>query len=157
MASPTSIVNRAEPGDQEQKQLELQELLESLAQHKKSVQSLLTVIQDLDKSGILDILHAILNAKEQVATIVLEQILKPSVLSTVKNAMTAVGLVSQIDSDQLSRLTEALVAGLQSGQENLEANKRVGLFDLLRTLKDPGTQRTLSLALGVLHGVGEKL
>ncbi|WP_157068501.1 DUF1641 domain-containing protein [Alicyclobacillus sendaiensis] len=157
MARPITNIKRIEFTKPEQNRIALHELEDSVADHKKALQSLLVLIQDLENSGVLEILHAALNSKEKIASIALEQILKPSVLNGVKNAMTAVGLVMKMDPDQVGALVDAVVVGLQRGQENLESNKKVGVFELVKALRDPGVNRALAFVLGLLQGLGEKL
>ncbi|GMA62725.1 DUF1641 domain-containing protein [Alicyclobacillus fastidiosus] len=132
MAKPTTNVNRLEPTKEDQLKDASQAMQEAFAAHGEAINSLLVVIQDLHDSGLLDILHALLNSKEKVASIALEQILKPSVLNTIKNAMTACSMVSKIDPSHVNALGEALVVGLKRGQDNLESGKRVGVFQLAK-------------------------
>ncbi|EPZ52762.1 DUF1641 domain-containing protein [Alicyclobacillus acidoterrestris] len=157
MAQPTTKIKRIEITEQDEKRRSLQELQESVADHQEALQSLLTLIQDLESSGVLEILHALLNSKEKVASIALEQILKPSVLNTIKNAMTAMGVVSKIDPEQLGVLMEAFIAGLHQGQKSLESNQRVSMFNLVKAFRDPGVNRALTFMLGLLQGLGQKL
>ena len=157
MAQPTTNIKNIEYTSEEQDMMALKQWRATLVESQEALERLLQVVQDLHESGILDILHGLLTSKEKIAGILLEQILKPSVLGTVKNAMTAIGTVSKIDPNQLSTLTEALVSGLQAGQERLELNKKTGVFELAKALRDPGSNRALSLVLGVLQGLGQAL
>ncbi|MCL6633714.1 MAG: DUF1641 domain-containing protein [Alicyclobacillus herbarius] len=157
MARPINNVKRIEPTQLERNQEALQELGESIAKHQDALQSLLTLIADLENSGVLEMLHALLNSKEKIASIVLDQVLKPSVLNTVKNGMTAMGTVSKIDPEELGLLMEAVVTGLHQGQESLKSKGKVGVFDLVKASRDPGVKRALGFMLGFLQGMGEKL
>ena len=130
---------------------------ESVADHQEALQSLLTLIQDLDSSGVLEILHALLNSKEKVASIALKQILKPSVLNHDKKHYDRDGDRHKIDPEQLDMLMEALISGLHQGQKRLESNKRVSMFNLAKALRDPGVNRALAFMLGLLQGMGQKL
>ncbi|KPV45200.1 DUF1641 domain-containing protein [Alicyclobacillus ferrooxydans] len=157
MAQPTTNIKYIEFTSEEQDIMALKELQAAVVERQEALERLLQVIQDLHESGIFDILHGLLVSKEKIAGILLEQILKPSVLGTVKNAMTAMGTVSKIDPNQLSTLTEALVSGLEAGQERLESNKKAGMFELAKALRDPGMNRALVLMLGFLQGLGQAL
>ncbi|QSO46689.1 helical membrane plugin domain-containing protein [Alicyclobacillus mengziensis] len=157
MAQPTTNIKYIEFTSEEQDIMALKQLQAAVVERQEALERLLQVIQDLHESGIFDILHGLLVSKEKIAGILLEQILKPSVLGTVKNAMTAMGTVSKIDPNQLSTLTEALVSGLKAGQERLESNKKAGMFELAKALRDPGMNRALVLMLGFLQGLGQAL
>ena len=157
MAQPTTNIKYIEFTSEEQDIMARKQLQAAVVERQEALERLLQVIQDLHESGIFDILHGLLVSKEKIAGILLEQILKPSVLGTVKNAMTAMGTVSKIDPNQLSTLTEALVSGLKSGQERLESNKKAGMFELAKALRDPGMNRALVLMLGFLQGLGQAL
>nr|WP_230087952.1 DUF1641 domain-containing protein [Alicyclobacillus mali (ex Roth et al. 2021)] len=71
--------------------------------------------------------------------------------------MIAVGLVGKIDPDRIGALADAVVVGLQRGHESLESNKKVGVFELVKALRDPGVNRALAFVLGLLRGLGERL
>ncbi|WP_206922147.1 DUF1641 domain-containing protein [Alicyclobacillus suci] len=157
MAKPTTSINRVEPSHEEQSMEVTQELQAVFAAHSDAIKSLLVLVQDLHDSGVLEMLHALLNSKEKVASIVLEQVLKPSVLNTIKNAMTALGMVSKLDAEQLGKLTDAMVTGLEHGQAKLASGERVGVFQLAKAVRNPDINRTLALMLGLAEGMGQKL
>jgi uncharacterized protein YjgD (DUF1641 family) len=157
VAKPTTDVKQSESVQGEQGQKSLQEIQQVFDTYGDAIESFLVVLQDLHHSGLLEMVHSLLNAKEKVASIALEQVLKPSVLNTIKNAMSALAMVSKLNPDQLSTLTEAVVAGLHQGQERLDGGKRVGVIDLAKAMRNPDINRTLALLLGVLQGMGQKL
>lgn len=157
MASPITKITQVKPTHEQEVEQSLTNLQDSLVEHQEALQSLLVLIQDLQNSGVLDILHSLLNAKEKVATIALEQILKPSVLATMKNAMTVIGMVSKVNPEQLQQISDALVTGLERGKERLISDRRVTMLDVATALRDPGVNRSVGFMLALLQGMGQKL
>jgi uncharacterized protein YjgD (DUF1641 family) len=89
----------------------------------------------LQNSGIIDILQAFLSSKATIATIALEQVQRPSMISTINNAMTGMGMVSKIDAKQLGVLTDALVTGLQQVRKRSIRIKNLASYNFLRRFK----------------------
>jgi uncharacterized protein YjgD (DUF1641 family) len=157
VALPIQNIERVEPTKESKEQEVFRQLQESVAEHAEALQSLLLLVQDLQNSEVFDILHALFNSKEKISSIALEQILKPSVLNTIKNAMTAVGFVGKIPPDQFNTLIHALVSGLERGQEKVVSNQRIGAFTLVSALRDPDVNRAITWLVGFLKGMGEQL
>ncbi|MCL6633256.1 MAG: DUF1641 domain-containing protein [Alicyclobacillus herbarius] len=157
MARPINVVERTEQTAERQQAEALQELSVMVAKHHDVLMEMLTVAKDLNDSGVFDILHGLLSAKERVAAIALEQALKPGVVNILKNAMMAIQVVASLSPDTLAALGDAALAGLEGGQQALERKGKPGLLRVMRDLRDPNVQRALTWLLGFLRGMGERL
>jgi uncharacterized protein YjgD (DUF1641 family) len=157
MAKPIRIVRKLEPSPEERQQQAMQELAQSLTDNQEALQQSLKLVRELHESGALELVTALLQSREQVAKIAVDQLVKPSVTQTINNAMALAGAVGQLNPDVTKKVVGGVVNGMERASEVLERNEKVGLFDLLKALRDPAVNKALALGLGFLRGFGEKI
>ncbi|QSO47127.1 helical membrane plugin domain-containing protein [Alicyclobacillus mengziensis] len=146
MAAPIQKVIRQEP---------VQSPLES--KHPSASEELQLLVEELHQSGILEAARAMLGAKESIAKILVEQLLRKDVLTLINNVMAAGTVLTKLDPGQLERLTEGLNAGVTEANETIERNQSISIMGLLKTLQDPDVNRALQFAIGFLKGLGKTI
>ncbi|QQE79024.1 DUF1641 domain-containing protein [Alicyclobacillus sp. SO9] len=157
MASPSTSIHREQPNEAELLSQSLQELTVTLTQHSSAIVSLLKLVAELEESGVLQTLTALLKAKNEVLAVALEQITKPGTVNAIENLLSVVQAVQKVDGKQVQSVLQALTQGLEVGHAHLKEKPEVGVFDLVRALRDPAVSRSMSLVLGGLKGFGEGL
>lgn len=157
MASPSTRIQKSEPSPADRNRESLQQLAENAALHSSALTGLLRLAGELEKSGVLAMGTALLAAKDQVLTVALEQVNRPASTNAIQNLMKVAETIGRVDGTQVENLLNAVVKGLEKGHEQLETNPEVGVFDLVRALRDPDINRALALVMGVLKGFGESL
>jgi uncharacterized protein YjgD (DUF1641 family) len=50
-----------------------------------------------------------------------------------------------------------LSKGLQKAEEGFQSNKKVGVFELVKLIRDPDVNRVIKFSLNLLKGLGEGL
>ncbi len=157
MATPiTSIkIKQLTPEEiQQEKILELQALL---ADQKDSINKIFEITADLDDSGILDAVKAMLYAKEDISEIAVNQAAREPVKNLINHVLTVAGMLTDIDPAVTIKLTNSVKSGLNEA-ELYEGNKQsVTILDLMKALKDPDINRSLKYGLNFLQGMGKGL
>lgn len=157
MANPISTVQKQELTPEQQKEQTLNQLLATLTDNAEGLQQTVKLLQQLNESGILPALQALLQAKEQVASIAMEQLLRPPVTNMINNAMAAAGALSSIEPETTRKLMDSVSQGLQKAEEGLVNNDSTSLWDLMKVIKDPDLNRALTFGLNLLKGLGQGL
>jgi|SRR3954453_4240805 uncharacterized protein YjgD (DUF1641 family) len=157
MAKPIKVIQRTELTDEQKKMHSLENLLSGVAQNKDSLLETLNLIQELHDSGIMDALGSLLKAKEKAAKIAVGQLTRQPVTNMINNAMAAGGILTELDPETTNKLAQSLTAGLKKAEQGLEADYKLGLFDLMKALKDPDINRALGFGFNLLKGMGEGL
>ncbi|KSU83516.1 DUF1641 domain-containing protein [Fictibacillus enclensis] len=157
MAQPiTKIVHPARTEKELQEQ-SLEAILTDLAKSGDGIREMIKLFNELHESGILGSVNGLVEAKEKVAGIAVEQLLRPQITNAINNMMAAAGALSDTNPDMTKKLMGALGNGLEKAEKGLEANEKVGVFDLMKALKDPDINRAIGFGLNLLKGVGEGL
>ncbi|MDH6348924.1 MULTISPECIES: DUF1641 domain-containing protein [Brevibacillus] len=157
MARPITKIVKPEVTEEEKQAQTVDRVLESLAQNPEGIQATIKLLQELHDSGILGALNAAVEAKEDIAKIVVGQMVRPPVTNMINNAMAAAGGLTELDPDMTKKLMSGVTKGLQRADEALQSGTKVGIFDLMKALRDPDINRAMGFGINLLKGIGEGL
>ncbi|ENQ3078577.1 DUF1641 domain-containing protein [Bacillus multifaciens] len=157
MAAPIKAIQRHELTEEEQKQQKLEDLKALLANHEEALNQMFNIVGELNDIGILEAASSMLKAKEPIAKIVLGQVTREPVTNLINNMMGAAGALTELDPELTKKLVSSVLKGMDEGNEHLESNKKVGILDLMKVLKDPDINRAIGFGLHFLKGMGKGL
>jgi uncharacterized protein YjgD (DUF1641 family) len=157
MASPISTVQKQELTPEQQSEQMMNQLLATLIENADGLKQTAKLLQELNGSGILPALQSLLQSKEQVATIAVQQLLRPPVTNMINNAMAAAGALSSVEPETTKKLMASLGEGLKKAEEGLANNQTTSVFTLMKVVKDPDINRALTFGLNLLKGLGQGL
>ncbi|MCJ8013989.1 DUF1641 domain-containing protein [Paenibacillus sp. KQZ6P-2] len=155
MAEPISIIKKRVLSEEEVKQQSLDQLKDSVAEHEQAIEKAIAVLSELYGSGVLEAAESLLKAKAKVAEIALHQAKRPEMTNMINNGLAAAGALSAIDPDQTAKLLSSVAKGLEEAKE--PQDKKLTMFSLMSTLKDPDVNRAISFGLQFLKGMGKGL
>ncbi|PJN91169.1 DUF1641 domain-containing protein, partial [Bacillus sp. mrc49] len=128
-----------------------------ISRNSDGIKETIKLLQELHDSGILGAINNLVEAKEDVAKIAVGQMLRPPVTNALNNAMAAAGVLTELDPETTQKLVGGLSKGLQRAEEGIQSNKKVGVFDLVKLLRDPDVNRVMRFTIDLLKGLGEGL
>ncbi|MDR7316461.1 DUF1641 domain-containing protein [Brevibacillus nitrificans] len=157
MARPITKVAEPTLSEKEKQDQKVERVLQSLAQNPEGIQATIKLLQELHDSGILGAVNAAVEAKEDIAKIVVGQMVRPPVTNMINNAMAAAGGLAELNPEMTKKLMGGVTKGLQQADEALRSGKKVGIFDLMKALRDPDINRAIGFGINLLKGVGKGL
>ncbi|SFI61326.1 DUF1641 domain-containing protein [Thermoflavimicrobium dichotomicum] len=157
MAQPISKMAKPVLNEEEQQKQSLEKVLQDVAKHADGIRDTLKLLQELHESGILEALHALVEAREKVAKIAVGQMLRPPVTHAINNLMAVAGVLAELDPKSTETIAGSVAKGLKKAEESVKTDTKVGLFDLIKALKDPDINRAIVFGLHLLKGMGEGL
>ncbi|CEH27910.1 hypothetical protein AM501_01795 [Aneurinibacillus migulanus] len=157
MAKPTTVIRKHEPTEAEKQAQALGDLVSFVAKNGDALQETLKVIQLLHESGALEVIGALIQSREKVMEIGVSQLSKPTMTRGVNNVMSAVGMLGELEPETIKKVFEGIVNGMQHSAEEVRAGKKTGVMDIMKAYKDPDINRALTVMLGFLKGMGQKL
>lgn len=155
MAKPIQTVERLPVNPIQEKQQNKEELIDLLIENKEGIVSLIEIVQKLQESGLLDMVNALLGRGDKVLSILLAEVNKPKLSNILDRLVNLAEMVGEIETEKLKSLTTQINAGIIEAESHLNGNKETTLIDLLKTLKDPEINRTITVFLGFLKGAGK--
>jgi len=157
MARPIQTIQKIELTEEQKKMQSLENLLSGVAESQDSLLETLNLLQELYDSGIIDALYSLLKAKESAAKIAVDQLTRQPVTNMINNAMAAGGILTELNPETTGKLAKSLTTGLKKAEHGLKDNRKIGLLDLIKAIKDPDINRALGFGFNLLKGIGEGL
>lgn len=155
MATPITNIRKKVLTEQEQQQQIIDQLQKQLADSNAALDRSLSILRELESSGILGAAESMLKAKAEISEIILGQVSRKEVTNLINNGMAAAGALTAIDPAQTSQLMGSVQQGLKEAAK--PSNEKIGLMSMLRAMKDPDIQRALGFGLRFLKGLGQGL
>ncbi|USG66144.1 DUF1641 domain-containing protein [Brevibacillus ruminantium] len=157
MARPITNIVVPPVTEKERQNQAVEGVIQVLVQNADGIQETIKLLQELHHSGILGALGAAVEAREDIAKVVVGQMERPPVTQLINNAMAAAGGLAELNPDMTKKLMSGLAKGLQKAEEGSCSEATVGIFDLIKALRDPDINRAIVFGINLLKGVGEGL
>ncbi|KIL47185.1 DUF1641 domain-containing protein [Jeotgalibacillus soli] len=157
MALPITMIKKNAQTEEQIKQQKLEELTALLAQNDDALTKTLDIIRELNNSGALEAASSMLQSKEKIAKIAVDQVGREPITNMINNLMGAAGILTNVDAEVTTKLVGSVVSGLQHGEEFVQSEKQIGVMDLLKVLKDPDANRAIGFGIHFLKGMGKEL
>ncbi|PEF23633.1 DUF1641 domain-containing protein [Bacillus pseudomycoides] len=157
MAAPIKAIQKQGLTEEEQKQQKLEDLKELLANNEEALNQMFNIVGELNDIGMLEAANSMLKAKEPIAKIVLGQVTREPVTNLINNMMGAAGALTELNPELTKKLVGSVLTGMDEGNQHLQSNKKVGILDLMKVLKDPNINRAIGFGLHFLKGMGKGL
>ncbi|MDR4458622.1 DUF1641 domain-containing protein, partial [Bacillus tropicus] len=143
MAAPIKAIQKQGLTEEEQKQQKLEDLKELLANNEEALNQMFNIVGELNDIGMLEAANSMLKAKEPIAKIVLGQVTREPVTNLINNMMGAAGALTELNPELTKKLVGSVLTGMDEGNQHLQSNKKVGILDLMKVLKDPDINRAI--------------
>ncbi|OCA87216.1 DUF1641 domain-containing protein [Pseudobacillus wudalianchiensis] len=157
MAAPITSIRKHEYIGEEQAQQKLTDLQKQLAEHEEALNSILTIVGELNDMGALEAANSMLQAKEKVASIAIHQASREPITNLINHFLSATDALANMDPNMMKKLTGSITAGVEEANEHLHSGKPLGMIDLLKVLKDPDINRAVRFGVHFLKGMGKEL
>ncbi|EJR03846.1 DUF1641 domain-containing protein [Bacillus cereus] len=157
MAAPIQAIQKQELTEEELKQQKLEDLKELLANNEDALNQMFNIVGELNDIGMLEAANSMLKAKEPIVKIVLGQVTREPVTNLINNMMGVAGALTELNPELTKKLVGSLLTGMDEGNQHLQSNKKVGILDLMKVLKDPDINRAIGFGLHFLKGMGKGL
>ncbi|MFJ7929878.1 DUF1641 domain-containing protein [Peribacillus sp. NPDC096448] len=156
MAAPITEIHN--PITEEEIRLKkLEELKTLITDNEDALNNMFKIVNELNDSGVFEAATSMLQGKEQIAKIALQQITRQPVTNLINTLMGATGALMNADAAQSTKLLNSALSGIDEGNKFLQADKKIGVLDLMKTLNDPDINRAIGFGVHFLKGMGKEL
>lgn len=155
MAAPITNIKKTVRTEEEIKQAKLEELQSLLAEQDEAIENLLELTGELNDSGIIEALNAMVKTRETIAKIAVEQTNRDPIKNLINHAINASAAISSISPEVTEKLTNGLKSGIAEAEQEMLNDSKVSLFSLMKALNDPDVNRAVTFGLHFLKGMGK--
>lgn len=153
MAEKLSTVKRMEIPEEVVHEENLDEVIKAVGDNKDAILKGIELLEALEKNGLLDMLNALIKHKEDALENVMSQLNKPEYSSVIENVIKLSMFAGKLNVNEIGHFIDRINQGLEEAQtaQNMEKTSYTGL---LKALKDPEINRSVTILLQFLRGMG---
>lgn len=150
-------IEKKQLSEEEERAQDLQAIIKQIAENREAIEDTLIILKELHDFGVLDMLKGLLRTREKVGAIAVEQLNQTGMHNIIKNGMSTIQLLSDMDSDQIKTIFNGVNKGLERMAETSNYNENIGLWNLYKSTKDIEVRNSLNAMIQFLSGMGEGL
>ncbi|GEK57214.1 DUF1641 domain-containing protein [Marinococcus halophilus] len=159
MAERITHIEKLKFSEEELKQRDMEELQSQLLDNKESLEKMVRTANLLDESGLLDMANGLLSEGDKVLNVAVNAMNTEGSTNMLKNLLLLAGEAGKLDVESMQPILLKLNKGLERvakmEEEKEDTKQTVNIFQLLKLLRDPEVNHTLSLGIAFMRGMGE--
>ncbi|GIN61785.1 hypothetical protein J27TS8_17780 [Robertmurraya siralis] len=155
MAKAIRQINKSSPNPEEVQKESLADLLQAIIANQDALMMFLDIVEGLHEMGVLEAAKSMLEQREDIGAIAIQQANQPGVHNIIKNGMTVIQFAGSIHPEQLQALLNGLNLGFDRMLDVAQTGEQKGLLKLASSLREPEVLLSLTTLTEFLHGMGE--
>jgi uncharacterized protein YjgD (DUF1641 family) len=131
-------------------------LIAALLERREAIEKAILFLQRADERGLLDVITALIGQGDKVMGVVSRELNKPHNSTMLVHFVKLAEMVGELDVEKLQPLIAKVNQGIEKADELVLTGETTTLFDMLKALKDPDVNRSITAIFGFLKGAGSK-
>jgi len=157
MAKAIKQIEKITQSEEEVKSQALTDILNQLADNREALTTTLEILNELQETGMLDMVRGLLRTKEKVGSIAVEQLNQPAMHNVIKNGFNLIEFLGELDPDQLQHIMSGMHSGVDKTAEGMKQDQTIGIWGMMKSIRDPHVNRSITTMFNFLEGMGEGL
>ncbi|KAF1680777.1 DUF1641 domain-containing protein [Bacillus mexicanus] len=155
MAKAIKRIQKIEITEEDQRKQDMKEIEDALVENKEAILETLQMLGHMNERGVLPLLRGLFGQGDKVLEILVKKADTEETANTLKNLLLLFGTLGMLDVKQLEPLILKVNAGVASAVEQKDSEEKTGYFDIIRSLKDPEINKSITLLFSFLKGMGQ--
>lgn len=155
MAEPITNIKRMTYTDEEIREQQLHEVLGAVSDNKDAILKGVTLLRSLDDSGMLDAADALIKQRKAAMDNIFTELNKSSYTGVLENLSNLVFLLGDLDTENLKQFTDKINQGMVETNVS-DPDEKASIMGLAKALKDPEINRSITMILQFLRGMGRE-
>lgn len=157
MANPITRINRKVPTEAEIRAQEMERLAEGAAKSHPGLLMFMDIVQEMYEAGYLEIVQGMVKNREKVLPYAFDFIKVSGMPIVMKNVISGLQFLGTLEPQKVQRTMNAVSHGLNKSLDVDMDGENKGFFDLLKMMKDPDVNRSITMLLTFLKSMGQHL
>ncbi|WP_404452396.1 DUF1641 domain-containing protein [Virgibacillus necropolis] len=155
MANPITKIKRMEIPEEVAQEQNMAEVTKAVSENKDAILKGIDFLSTLNENGMLDMTHALVKQKETALDNIMRELNKPQYSATLENISKLFLFLGELNVDELKHFTDKLNHGMEEALA-FDNSEKTSYMDLIKALKDPEINRSITMLLEFLRGMGKK-
>ena len=156
MAEAISKIKRIEVPESVLQEQDLAEISKKVSENKEAILKGIDLFAALEKSETLDALIALIKHREEALENMVQELNKPQYSATLENLSDLFLFLGQLNVEELFYFTDKLNHGMKEAR-NLNDEDSISFMGMIKALKDPDINRSITMLLSFLKGMGKEI
>lgn len=158
MANPITEIKRMEFPEAVVKEQNMTEITEAVSENKEAILKGIELLATINESGSLDAINALVKHRKDAMENIVGEINKPQYTSTIENLSKLVFFIGDLDVSDLEFFTGKINEGMKEAKTaSKDEQGNTSYMGLLKALKDPDINKSITFLLSFLRGMGKEL
>ncbi len=132
----------------------MEEVATAVSENKEAILKGIDLLESLNQSETLDMLTALVKHREDALANVMRELNKPEYAAPVENITKLFQIAGKLDVDETRYVADRINHAVKEAAAS-EATGKTSYMDLLKALKDPEINRSITMMLQFLRGMGK--
>jgi len=155
MAEPITNIKRMEYSEEEIKDQHLDEVLTAVSNNKDAILKGIALLRTLDDNGMLDFTDALIKQRKAAMENIFSELNKPTYTGILENVSKLAFLLGDLDVEKLGEFTDRINQGMVETSIS-DPDEKASVMGLVKALKDPEINRSVTMILQFLRGMGRE-
>ncbi|MBU8908680.1 DUF1641 domain-containing protein [Desertibacillus haloalkaliphilus] len=156
MAKQITQIEKQTPSEVEERAEAIKKLVDMTADNHESLMTFMEIIEELHEAGILDMVKGLLRTRDKVGALAVEQMNQPTMHRVIRNGTSAFQFLGRMDPDQLEQMLNGVSQGLDKTADRTGRQEPIGLWGMVKQMRDPDVNASMTTLLGFLQGMGQE-
>ena len=156
MAKPIRKIEPIPVTEEEKRNQSLEEVQDALVDNKEAVLSTIELMKNLNDSGVTKFLNGMLSEGDKVLDIIVNEAAKEENTNAIRNVLLLMGTLGTLNIKEFEPMLLKMNKGVQRVAEDPDPEEKTGYLELFKKLKDPEVNRSVTLLIRFLEGMGEE-
>ncbi|HLR74551.1 MAG TPA: DUF1641 domain-containing protein [Virgibacillus sp.] len=156
MAKPITNIERMKVSSRTIEKENISQITEAISENKEAVLKGIQLLATVHESGILDMLHAVIKQRDVALANLVNELNKPKYTATLENLNKLFLFLGELNMDELHHLVQKVNEGLVDVRQ-LTSDKKTSYIDLLKAMRDPDINKSVTMLLQFLRGMGSAI
>jgi uncharacterized protein YjgD (DUF1641 family) len=157
MAKAIEQIEKQVPNQAQEAADSVKQILDSVVQNKESILIFLDMLNEMHEAGFLEAAQSMLKSRHKIGVIGINQLNKSGAQRIIKNGMGAVQFLTKVDPAKLDMMLGAVASGLDQAGQTPDDGRPMGMWGMVKTMRDPEVQSSLGVMMNFLRGMGDGL
>ncbi|OZU90513.1 hypothetical protein CIL03_05030 [Virgibacillus indicus] len=155
MAEAISKIKRIEVPESVKQEQDLAEVSRKVSENKEAILKGIDLLAALEESDALETITALIKHREDALENMVQELNKPQYSATLENLSDLFLFLGQLKVEELFYFTDKLNHGMKEAR-NSDAEE-TSYMGMIKALKDPDINRSITLLLSFLKGMGKEI
>ncbi|WP_161974960.1 DUF1641 domain-containing protein [Bacillus timonensis] len=155
MAKAIRQIRKEVPNPQQEQQEAIADMIKELADNREAIMGAIRILKGLQEMRVLETIGALLDQRNEVGAIAIQQINQPTMHNVVKTGINAFKFMGSLQPSEIETILEGMGLGLKKLSETGHEGKKQSIWKMQRRMRSPEIRAAMTTMVDFMEGMGQ--